>query len=121
MELISSVFGKEFPIEKLNLGELERYISGNRREPSDVDVIPVRGSYPEELQVENRMKFFKEELDIEPTIRFCDKGIFAGSILLKLKDTDSILVEKIINMYADGTYEPNNYGSSTYILPKIRC
>lgn len=118
MELISSVFGKEFPIEKLNLGELERYISGNRREPSDVDVIPVRGSYPEELQVENRMKFFKEELDIEPTIRFCDKGIFAGSILLKLKDTDSILVEKIINMYADGTYEPNNYGSSTYILPK---
>lgn len=118
MELISSVFGKEFPIEKLNLGELEKYISGNRREPSDVDVIPVRGSYPEELQVENRMKFFKEELDIEPTIRFCDKGIFAGSILLELKDTDSILVEKIIDMYADGTYEPNNYGSSTYILPK---
>ena len=118
MELISSVFGKEFPIEKLNLGELEKYISGNRREPSDVDVIPVRGSYPEELQVENRMKFFKEELDIEPTIRFCDKGIFAGSILLELKDTDSILVEKIIDMYADGTYEPNNYASATYILPK---
>lgn len=118
MELISSVFGKEFPIERLNLGELEKYISGNRRESSDVDVISVRGSYPEELQVKNRMEFFKEELDIEPTIRFCGKGIFAGNILLELKDTDSILVEKIINMYADGTYEPNNYGSSTYILPK---
>lgn len=118
MELISSVFGREFPIEKLNLGELEKYISGNRREPSDTEVTPVKGSYSEELQVENRMRFFKEELDIEPTIRFCDKGIFAGSILLELKDTDSILVEKIINMYADGSYEPNNYGSSTYILPK---
>ncbi len=117
VELISSIFGKEFPIENLNLGELEKYIVGKHRKPSG-NSIPNKGSYPEELQVKNRMKFFKEELDIEPMIRFCDKGIFAGSILLELKDTDSILVEKIINMYANDTYEPNNYGSSTYILPK---
>ena len=31
VELITSVFGKEFPIEKLNLGELEKYIPGKSR------------------------------------------------------------------------------------------
>lgn len=120
IELISSVFGKEFSIDKLSLGELEKYIAGTPKEPSDIVVDPVKRTYPEELQVENRMKFFKEELDIEPNIRFCDKGIFSGSILLGLKDTDWILVEKVIDMYADGTYEPNNYGSSTYILPRSK-
>jgi len=118
MELISSVFGKEFSIDKLSLGELEKYIVGTPRKPSDITVEPGERTYGEELQVENRMRFLKEELDIDPNIRFCDKGIFAGSILLGLKDTDWILVEKVIDMYADGTYEPNNYASSTYILPR---
>lgn len=118
MELISSIFGKEFSIDKLSLGELEKYTAGKHRKPSDVDVDPVKGTYPKELQAENRMKFFREEIGIAPNIRFCDKGIFAGSILLEIKDTDWILVEKVINIYADGTFEPNNYGSATYILPK---
>lgn len=118
-ELISSVFGTEFPIEKLELGELEKYISETHREISHTDTTSIKGSsYPEELQVENRMKFLKEELDIRPVIRYCDEGIFSGSILLELEDTDAVLVEKIMNIYANGTYEPNNYGSSTYILPQ---
>ncbi len=122
-ELISKLFGKEFPIEVLDIIQLEKTLGGKRRRHGNEER-PIREvkEYPDEIKVDKRLKFLIDELNTEPTGRFAETGIFSGSILLDIKDSDIVVVERLFEIYADGTYDLANQqsgkASSTYILPK---
>lgn len=122
-ELISKLFGKEFPIEILNIEQLEKTLGGEGHKHRDDDGQTKEiKEYPDEIKVDKRLKFLIGELDVEPTGRFAETGIFSGSILLDIKDSDMVIVERLFEIYADGTYDLANQqsgkASSTYILPK---
>jgi|GEM_PF-6000933 hypothetical protein len=122
-ELISKLFGKEFPIEILNVEQLEKTLGGEgHKHREENGTIKELKKYPDEIKVDKRLKFLIEELDVEPTGRFAETGIFSGSILLDVKDSDMVIVERLFEIYADGTYDLANQqsgkASSTYILPK---
>lgn len=122
-ELISKLFGKEFPIEVLDIGQLEKTLGGKRRtHGNEESAIREAKEYPDELKVDKRLKFLINELNTEPIGRFAETGIFSGSILLDIKDSDIVVVERLFEIYADGTYDFANQqsgkASSTYILPK---
>lgn len=122
-ELISKLFGKEFPIETLEIKQLEKALGGNGYKHRE-KIYPPREKkeYPDEIKVDKRLKFLIEELDVEPTGRFAETGIFSGSILLNVKDSDMVIVERLFEIHGDGTYDLANQqsslASSTYILPK---
>lgn len=122
-ELISKLFGKEFPIETLEIKQLEKALGGNGYKHREKIYPPKeKKEYPDEIKVDKRLKFLIEELDVEPTGRFAETGIFSGSILLNVKDSDMVIVERLFEIHGDGTYDLANqsssYASSTYILPK---
>lgn len=123
VELISKLFGKEFPIEILNVEQLEKTLGaeGHKHREGNGTIKELK-EYPDEIKVDKRLKFLIEELDVEPTGRFAENGIFSGSILLDIKDSDMVIVERLFEIYADGTYDLANQqsgkASSTYILPK---
>lgn len=122
-ELISKLFGKEFPIEVLNIEQLANTLGGDGyRHRDENHPISEKKEYPDEIKVDKRLKFLIEELNVEPTGRFAETGIFSGSILLDIKDSDMVIVERLFEIYADGTYDLANQqsgkASSTYILPK---
>ena len=123
VELISKLFGKEFPIEILNVEQLEKTLGaeGHKHREGNGTIKELK-EYPDEIKLDKRLKFLIEELDVEPTGRFAENGIFSGSILLDIKDSDMVIVERLFEIYADGTYDLANQqsgkASSTYILPK---
>lgn len=118
--LLTSLFGKEFEIEQLELGELEKYLSGVKTKTGHGEGKEYK-EYPKDIHVEKRIKFFKEELNIEDTIRYCDEGTFAGSILLNIKDSDMVIVERLFEIYKDSyalANQSSSKSSATYVLPK---
>ena len=101
-ELISKLFGKEFPIEILDIGQLEKTLGGKRRtHENEESTTRETKEYPDELKVDKRLKFLINELNTEPTGRFAETGIFSGSILLDIKDSDVVVVERLFEIYAD--------------------
>ena len=122
-ELISKLFGKEFPIEILNVEQLEKTLGDEGRKHREGNgTIKELKEYLKEIKVDKRLQFLIGELDVEPTGRFAEPGIFSGSILLDIKDSDMVIVERLFEIYADGSYDLANQqsgkASSTYILPK---
>ena len=101
-ELISKLFGKEFPIEILNVEQLEKTLGDEGRKHREGNgTIKELKEYPEEIKVDKRLQFLIGELDVEPTGRFAETGIFSGSILLDIKDSDMVIVERLFEIYAD--------------------
>lgn len=120
-DVIHKLFGMEIPIEILNVEQLKSVLGEGGRSyrgngPKD------EKEYPDEIKVDKRLKFLIEELDVEPKARFAEKGIFSGSILLNIKNSDMVIVERLFEIYEDGTFDlanhPNAKASATYILPE---
>lgn len=121
VDVIHKLFGMEIPIEILNVEQLKSVLGEGGRSyrgngPKD------EKEYPDEIKVDKRLKFLIEELDVEPKARFAEKGIFSGSILLNIKNSDMVIVERLFEIYEDGTFDlanhPNAKASATYILPE---
>ncbi len=121
VDVIHKLFGMEIPIEILNVEQLKSVLGEGGRSyrgngPKD------EKEYPDEIKVDKRLKFLIEELDVEPKARFAEKGIFSGSILLNIKKSDMVIVERLFEIYEDGTFDlanhPNAKASATYILPE---
>lgn len=127
IDRLLSCFGEDFSIEQFNVGELRGILQNSGKKPKvinpfdDVDKPNkpnIDRAYPEELSVENRIKFFKDNFDLESGIKFSTDGVFAGSVLLKINNSDLVIVERLFDTEVDGTFAESSYGSATYILPK---
>lgn len=122
IDIIESVFIYEVPAntiaDKLKISGKKNELGTPREETEDEIKARDGRSYGEELKAEKRWEFLSTEFDIEDNVRICNRGIFSGCLLISLKNSDLVILERVFNFHKDKTYTISDYGSATYILPK---